>query len=81
MELKFGCLSEPVGSGSKTGFWFRPEAQRALVFQLESPSIFSSEMGVAQRLHSCRQQLSCAWGQRVLKNSWVSGWGWGELVQ
>lgn len=68
-----GCLSQPAGSGSKTRFWFRPEAQHALVLQLEYPSIFSSEMHAVQRLHGCRQGLPCVCGELVLKTSWFLG--------
>lgn len=42
-ESKFGCLSEPVGSGSKTRFWFRPEVQRALASLQKYPAISSGE--------------------------------------
>lgn len=70
-----GCLSQPVGSGSKTRFWFRPEAWCALVPQLEYLSIFSSEMHAVQGLRGCRQGLSRVCGDLVLKTSWFLGAG------
>lgn len=81
-ESKFGCLSEPVGSGRKTRFWFRLEVQRAFVSQLDYPSIFSREMHAVQRLPGCRQGFSCVCGELVLKTSWFffsssfGGWNW-----
>lgn len=83
-ESKFGCLSEPVGSGRKTRFWFRLEVQRAFVSQLDYPSIFSREMHAVQRLPGCRQGFSCVCGELVLKTSWFffSFFFWGvELVR
>lgn len=71
-----GCLSQPAGSGRRTRFWFRPEAQCALVLQLEYPSIFSSAV---QRPHGCRQGLPCVCGELVLKTFWFLGLV--ELVQ
>lgn len=70
-----GCLSQPAGSGSKTRFWFRPEAWCALVPQLEYLSIFSSEMHAARSLRGCRQGLSRVCGELVLKTSWFLGTG------
>lgn len=56
-----GCLSQPAGSGRKTRFWFRPEAQRALVPQLEYLSIFSTA-GSAEAPWLQAGLALCVWG-------------------
>lgn len=77
-----GCLSQPAGSGSKTRFWFRPEAQCALVPQLEYLGIFSREMQAVQRLHGCRQGLPCVCGELVLKTFWfLRAGGTGAVIK
>lgn len=71
-----GCLSQPAGSGSKTRFWFRPEAQCALVPQLEYLSFFSS--GIHAEAPWLQAGLALCVGGTCPQDFLVSGgwWNW-----